>query len=48
VGKPEVKSPFERPRRGWEDGIRFDLEEIGCDVLSRFNWLTIGAGSGLL
>jgi hypothetical protein len=48
VGKPEVKSPFGRPRRRWENGIRFDLEYICWGVLSRFNWLIIGAGSWLL
>jgi hypothetical protein len=25
VGKPEGKSPLERPRRRWEDGIKMDL-----------------------
>jgi hypothetical protein len=29
VGKPEGKSLLGRPRRGWEDGIRMDLREIG-------------------
>jgi hypothetical protein len=29
VGKPEGKRPLERPRRGWEDGIKMDLGEIG-------------------
>jgi hypothetical protein len=29
VGKPEGKRPLERPRRGWEDGIKMDLREIG-------------------
>jgi hypothetical protein len=29
VGKPEGKSPLERPRLRWKDGIRIDLEEIG-------------------
>jgi hypothetical protein len=29
VGKPEGKIPLGRPRRGWEDGIRMDLREIG-------------------
>jgi hypothetical protein len=28
MGKPEGKSPLERPRRRWEDGIRMDLREI--------------------
>jgi hypothetical protein len=31
VGKPEGKRPLGRPRRRWEDGIRMDLEEIGCE-----------------
>jgi hypothetical protein len=29
VGKPEGKTPPERPRRRWEDGIKMDLTEIG-------------------
>jgi hypothetical protein len=29
VGKPEGKRILGRPRRGWEDGIRMDLREIG-------------------
>jgi hypothetical protein len=29
VGMPEGKRPLGRPRRGWEDGIRMDLREIG-------------------
>jgi hypothetical protein len=29
VGKPEGKSPLERPRRRWEDGTKMDLREIG-------------------
>jgi hypothetical protein len=34
VGKPEGKRPLERPRRGWEDGMKIDLKEIGwgCGV----------------
>jgi hypothetical protein len=34
VGKPKVKRPPRRPRRGWEDRIRMDLREIGwwCGV----------------
>jgi hypothetical protein len=28
VGKPEGRSPLERPRRRWEDGIKMDLGEI--------------------
>jgi hypothetical protein len=29
VGRPEGKRPLERPRRGWEDGIRTYLNETG-------------------
>ena len=31
VGKPESKRPLRRPRRRWEDNIRMDLREVGCD-----------------
>ena len=30
VGKPEGKRPLGRPRRGWEDNIKMDLQEDGC------------------
>jgi hypothetical protein len=30
VGKPEGKRPLGRPRRGWEDNITMDLQEVGC------------------
>jgi hypothetical protein len=29
VGKPEGKTPLERPRRRWVDNIRMDLGEVG-------------------
>jgi ribosome biogenesis protein Nip4 len=29
VGKSEGRRPLERPKRGWEDNIKMDLEEIG-------------------
>ena len=31
VGKREGKRPLGRPRSGWEDNIRMDLREVGCD-----------------
>ncbi|KAJ4450575.1 hypothetical protein ANN_02002 [Periplaneta americana] len=31
VGRPEGKRPLERPRRRWEDNIKMDLREVGCD-----------------
>ena len=30
VGKPEGKRLLGRPRRGWEDNSKMDLEEVGC------------------
>jgi hypothetical protein len=35
VGSPKEKSPLERPRCRWEDGIKMDLREtdwVGCGV----------------
>jgi hypothetical protein len=48
VRKPEGKRPLERPRRGWEDGIKMDLRDIGWGVWSGFIWLRIGIVGGLL
>ena len=31
VGKPEGKRPVGRPRCRWEDNIKVDLREVGCD-----------------
>ena len=28
VGKPEGKMPLGRPRRGWENNIKMDLQEV--------------------
>ena len=36
VGKPEGKRPLGRPRRRWEDTIKMDLQEVGCD------WIELG------
>jgi hypothetical protein len=30
VGKPEGKRPPGRARRGWEDIIKMDIQEVGC------------------
>jgi hypothetical protein len=40
--------PLGRARRGWEDGIRMDLREIGWRLWIGFDWLRIGTGGGLL
>ena len=31
MGKPESKRPLGRPRRRWEDNLKIDLREVGCD-----------------
>jgi hypothetical protein len=47
VGKVEGRRPLGRPRRGWEDGRRMDLTEIGWGWRG-FRWLRIVTGGGLL
>jgi hypothetical protein len=36
--KPEGKRPFGRHARRWEDNIRPDLREIGCEGLDWMQW----------
>ena len=31
MGKPEGKKPLGRSRRRWENNIKMDLREVGCD-----------------
>ena len=31
VGNHEGKRPLGRPRRRWEDNIKMNLREVGCD-----------------
>jgi hypothetical protein len=38
VGKPERKRPLGRPRRGWEDNIKMDLQKVGCGGM---NWIEL-------
>jgi hypothetical protein len=48
TGKPEGNRPRGKPRRRCEDEIRMALEETAWGVWSKFNWLKIGTGGGLL
>ena len=32
VGNPKRRRPLPRPRRRWEDNIKMDLREVGCDA----------------
>jgi hypothetical protein len=38
VGKPEGKRPLGRPRRGWEDNIKMDVQEVGCEYM---DWIEL-------
>ena len=49
VGKPEGRRPLGGPRRGWEDNIKMDFQEVGCGVVwTGSSWLRIGTGGGHL
>ena len=48
VGKPQSKRTLGRPRRRWEDNIKIDLREVGCDTR---DWITLAedrASGGLM
>jgi len=38
VGKPEGKRSLGRYRRGWNDNIKTDLQEIGCEGM---DWIDL-------
>ena len=38
VGEPEGKRPLGRPRRRWEDNIKMDLQEVGCEGM---DWIEL-------
>jgi hypothetical protein len=47
VGKSEEKRPLSKPRRRWEDGIRWVVGRLTCGVWIAFDWLRTGTGGGL-
>ena len=38
VGKLEGKRPLGSPRRRWEDSIKMDLQEVGCEGI---DWMEL-------
>ena len=38
MGKPEGKRPLGKLSRRWEDNIKMDLREVGCDAR---NWIDL-------
>jgi hypothetical protein len=37
VGKTESKRPFGKPKHRWENNIKMDLQEVGCDGMDRID-----------
>jgi hypothetical protein len=48
VGKPKGERPLGRPRHGWEDNIKMDLQEVGWGTWTGLIWLRLGTGDGLV
>jgi hypothetical protein len=48
VGKPEGKRPLGRPRHGWENNVKMDLQEVGWGTWTGLMWLRIQTGGGYL
>ena len=38
MGRPEGKRPLGRHRRRWEDNIKMDLQEVGCEGM---DWIEV-------
>jgi len=36
--KPEGKRPLGRPRHRWEDNIKMDMQEVGCEGM---DWIEL-------
>jgi len=43
VGKSKGKRTLGRPRRGWEDNIKMDLQEVVCGIME---WIELGQNRG--
>jgi len=48
LGRPEGKRPLGRHRRGWEDNIKMDLQEVGWGAMGLIDLAEGRAGGGLL
>ena len=38
VGKRDGKRPLGKPSRGWEDNIKMNLQEVGCEGM---DWVDV-------
>ena len=43
AGKPEGRRTLGRPRRRWEDNIKMDLREVGCEGMG---WIELAQDRG--
>jgi hypothetical protein len=43
VEKPEGKRPLGRPRRKWEENLKMDLQEVGCEGM---DWIDLAHDRG--
>jgi hypothetical protein len=41
VGKPEGKRPLGRPSPRWENNIKMNLQEFGCEAI---DWIDLAQG----
>jgi hypothetical protein len=48
VERPEGRRPLRRPRNGWEDNIKMNLQEVRWGAWTGLSWLKMGTGGGLL
>jgi hypothetical protein len=48
VGKPEGKRPLGKPRRRWEDNIKWMFKKLEKVVGTGWSWFRIGTGGGHL
>jgi len=48
MGNPERKSPLGKPRRRWEDTIKWIFRKWDTGVWTGLRWLWIGTGDRLL
>jgi hypothetical protein len=44
VGRLEGKRTLERPRHGWKDNIKMDLQDVGWGAWTGLIWLRTGSG----
>jgi hypothetical protein len=44
AGRPEEKRPFGICRCRWDNNIKMDLQEVGCEALTGLIWLSTETG----